>query len=326
MNKKVLVISIVALAVIIGLIIWYQRQSADKQAVKLGYIEYTADLPFFVALEKGFFTEEGVKVKPIKFASSSECLNAMLAGHTSGSMGNSFSALFAIEMTNPGELKIFFPMFETKENYVSHLLIPKDSKISSVLELRGKKIGTYTGATQLLFLKLFLKTYDIDPEKDVTIIQVSSALQIQALEAGQFDALFTIEPYATIALAKGIAKDLLPFSRGKILNPFPAGASSFSTSFLEENPEAARRIYQALGKAVDLIRSDPREAKLVVPKYTPLDEELALKSNVYTWWKEDEIKPEAIQKEIDLFIQHKILEGELDVEDILMEKISMELE
>lgn len=289
--------------------------------VRVGYIPFSADLPFFVALENGYFADQGVEVEPIRFAVSSECLNATVAGQVKVAMGNSLSGLLAIAQKEPDALKIFLPMIETEENYVSHLLVKKDTSINGVEGLKGKRIGTYTGGTQLLYLRLFLDSQGLDPDKDVQIVQVSSNLQLQALEAGQYDALFTIEPYCAMAMEITDAESIVKFARGRILSPFPGGAFSVNPKFLREHPETCRKLVSALERASDFIRREPAEAKRALAKYTPVDERIAVVTGVYEWIPLERITPgllARLQEEANLFARHRILDGTVDVKNILV--------
>lgn len=292
------------------------------EQVKIALCPYTGDLPFFIAIEKGYFKEQGLQVKDIRCGNSTEALNALLADKVDIIAPISFSAIIAAEIKSPGDVKLFMAGGESDKTIGSYLLVRKDSPITSIEQLKGKKIGTYTGATQLLYLKLFLKKVGLDPEKDVTIIQVGPALQAQALDAGQFDALFTIEPYSTIALEKGIAKVLIENPRVKyIVSPFFSGSAAVSSLFLEENPEALKKVYKAVAKAIDFIRKNEIEARNFLPKYTPLEPSIAQKAGLLEWYKVDEpINMDAIQKIPDLLYENGILSARVQIKDIFLEE------
>lgn len=167
--------------------------------------------------------------------------------------------------------------------------MPKASEIKTVEQLRGKKIGTYTGVSQLLYLRLYLKKSGLEPDKDVTIVQVGTDLQIQALGAGQYDALFTVEPYGTIAVVRGIAKVLVSNPRSNyIQNPFWSAAAGVRSDYLRENRSALNAVYQALADGVRFVRKDSSAAKALLPKYTPMEPEIAAKSGLYKWVLLDE--------------------------------------
>lgn len=315
--KGLISVRTTAVLVVTFLILSCARESAE---VRIALCPYTADLPFFVAMEKGFFAEQGLEVRETRCANSSEALNALLADQVHVIAPISFSALLAAEIQSPGDVKLFLPGGESDKIVGSYLLIRRDSALTSIEELKGKRIGTYTGATQLLYLKLFLKAVGLDPESDISILQVAPALQAQALDAGQFDALFTIEPYSTIALEKGLAKVLIENPRVKyITNPFISGSAAVSSRFLKENPAAVNRIYNALAKALDFIRTNEEDARNVLTRYTPLEGSIAQKAGLLVWYKADEpVDMAAIQKISDLLHANGILSARVDVENMFV--------
>jgi NitT/TauT family transport system substrate-binding protein len=252
--------------------------------IKVGYAQLSFYLPSFVAKEKGFFEEEGLDAEMVQFKATNQVIDAAVQGKVDfGPAG--YGGLFAVESASPGEIRTFGSAVETEAggNYQNFLLVRKDSPIQNVSQLKGKKIGTYSGTTQVLWLRLMLPKVGLDPEKDVQIIQVAPNLQIEALASGQFDALFTIEPYGTMAVEKGVARVLFPNMRGKlIMDPFPAGPTGlFTADYLKKNPATAAKIRRAIEKAVDYINAHEDGARALLPKYTPLDAGLASKVKLY---------------------------------------------
>jgi NitT/TauT family transport system substrate-binding protein len=326
MNKKFLIILI--LIVVVGIIAVSCIKKSENPTIKvrIALPPYTGDLPFYVAIEKGYFADQKLNIEIIQTKESSEALNASLAGKVDIIAPISFSALLAAEIKSPGEFKLFLPGGESDKIIGSYLLIKKDSTIKEIKELKGKKIGTYTGATQLLYLKLFLIEVGFDPDKDITIIQVAPELQAQALEANQYDALFTIEPYSTIAIQNGIARVLIENPRVKyIVNPFISGSAAVSTKFVKENPNILKNIYKALSQGLDFIRTNETGAREILPKYTPLDASLAQKAGLIEWYKVDEpVNYGAIQKISDLLYENKILSSRVEVKSMFLEKNQLE--
>jgi NitT/TauT family transport system substrate-binding protein len=308
------------LKIIVAATIIYPMSGCAKkpESVKIGYIPFNADLPFFVAMEKGYFEEQGLKVDAIRFGDSTQALNGMLAKQVDGVAGLTFSIFFAVERESPGEFRLFIPFAEVESKVMSYLLVGNDSGINSLADLKGKRIGTYSGVTQLLYLKLFLKKIGLDPEKDVTILQVASELQVQALAAKQFDALFTVEPYGTIAVENGAGKALLENPRYHyIAGPFWVGAIGVNTSFFKKNPAATQKIYKGLAKAVDFISANETDAKKILTKYTPIDPSIALKSGLYQWYKMDEtIDFSSIQQVADLMYDYKLLSKQVNAKTL----------
>lgn len=285
------------------------------ERVRIGYIPFNADLPFFVAMEKGFFKEEGVEVEATRFSNSGLAFKGMIAGRIDMMAGSAFSIFFKKAPAQPGKFKLLLPFAETDASTMSYVLARKGLKIDSLDKLRGKRVGTYTGATQILYLELFLKKIGLNPKRDVKLLQVPSSFQIQALEAKQIDVLFTVDPYGTIALDKGSGKILVKNPRSNyLMKPFWVGASAMDAEYAKNNPAAVKKIYRAMTKAIDYINENKDDSKKLLSKFTPIDERLAMKSGVYSWFKraEDENFP-SIQKLADLMHKNKLLKTKIDV-------------
>ena len=301
-----------------------KRQPRDKLLLSVAYIENASCWPFFVAMERGLFEKLGVSVEALRTKDSTEALNALVSGKVDVSIENSYSVLFAIEARAPGRIRLFLPCSETQSRFVSHLLVAVSSPIQHVEDLREKRIGTYTGATQLLTLKLFVINYlHWDPNEDIQIVQVAPSLQIQALAAGQFDALFTIEPFASAALAKGVARDILPYARGKILDPFPAGASSVRSDVLPQKRKSLALVYDAMVRAAQIIHSDPVSAHKILAKWTGLDEVSAERVGGYEYHTLeyfDASKRLQVQRLADLFYEGDILKKKINTGDMFLQK------
>ena len=149
--------------------------------------------------------------------------------------------------------------------------------------MKGKKVGTYTGLTQLQTLKLILDRY-MDSGKDVEILQVEPRLQVQALAAGQFDALFSIEPYISLALAEANASIIEWNAREKeIVSPFWAAGTVVSRRFTERRPRDVEKLIRSLEKAALKIQRDEAASRKILEKYTPLREPITSGVGLYMW-------------------------------------------
>ena len=85
-----------------------RAQAAPK--IRIGFWPVAAGLPFFAAVEKGYFKEAGLEVEPLKFAGAQQVMEAMLSGRSDGSSNGTGSANLAIgEIAQPGLFKISRP-------------------------------------------------------------------------------------------------------------------------------------------------------------------------------------------------------------------------
>jgi ABC-type nitrate/sulfonate/bicarbonate transport system substrate-binding protein len=105
-----------------------------------------------------------------------------------------------------------------------------------------------------------------------------------------------------------------------LMDPLPSGINAFSINFLNGNPTAAKKVYNAMAKAVDFIRENETEAKKLLAKYTPIKEEIALQGNLYEWFKFGEEDTQSIQKIADILYENKLLEKRINVRELLVQE------
>lgn len=316
-NFLAAIITVIVIGIIIWMVVYYLAPSKPSP-LRMGYAPYASNWAFFVAIEKGFFKKEGLDVKAEKFNGSKEMMDALLTKRVDAIAPISLPVIFGVEENSPGTLKITLLGMERNKpetlGTVSGIVVKKYSSITSIEDLKGKKIGTYSGTTALVSLKLILKANDIDPDKEVTIIQVSPELQISAFLSNQFDALFTIEPYITLIETEGYGKVIVRNPRSKyIQDPFIIGGQIFLRDFYEKNPELCKKITKALKKALLFINEHPKEAKKILAKWTIYPERVAVGVGFYEWSDISSFEVTLLQKLADLYYKYGLLKKPLDV-------------
>ncbi|NQU98015.1 ABC transporter substrate-binding protein [Candidatus Woesearchaeota archaeon] len=325
-NKKIiLVISLAVVIIFAASLVWQSNSPtgavvAEQLNIRVGYLPVLVNLPLFVALEEGYFEKYNLRLEAIEAQSPNHVLEAIIAGHLDGAGILADPILFAAEAKYPNEIKIFATTDETSNNYVASIIVREDSGINTIEDLKGKKIGVYTGLVQVLFLKSILAGMGFDPETDVEIVQIAPRLQLQGLESGQYDALSTVEPFVTIAKSKSIGEVLIKNPRVKyIQEPFPSVATPISTEFIEKHPETVRAYLLAYRDAVDFIRSNPEKAKVYLAKYTPITEDVAKDVTLPRFNQFGEEDRENIQKYADWMLDKGLLSKQIDVNSMFGE-------
>jgi NitT/TauT family transport system substrate-binding protein len=275
---------------------------AAEVPVKIGYLRIVMSLPTFVAQDKGLFAQEGLKAELIPFDSGTAIMDALLAGRidcigSTGTTGFWFAAQAA-----PDRFKIFllYGTRSMKEDNAFSVVAKKDSPIKDLKGLQGKKVGTYPGASSMALAKAVIRT-QIDPGS-VIFTEVPPPNMIQVLAAGQIDAFFAPEPSGMMAIAQGVGRYLVksPLTLLRLRRGTPGAAFAFSTKFLQEKPEQAKRLKTCLDKAVDYIRANEREARPYLVKYTGLPEPVAMSIPFDQFIKLEEFDKRAGQEYFDL--------------------------
>src|SRR3989344_3642698 len=190
----------------------YNEKSPERQDVKIAYLPVTWALPFYLAIEKGYFVAEGIEVEPIKFDSPNLILNAIVSGQVDFGATSTATGIAAIaDHANPGKLKIFAvggSSTAVSDAINEGLIVAKDSTIVSISDLRGKKVGILPSIQWRTIARHIFAQNGLS-EKDVTLVELAPGLHVQALQVGQVDALLTIEPMLTVAEKSGISRNLV---------------------------------------------------------------------------------------------------------------------
>lgn len=290
-----------------------QEPPPAQAKVPIGYLALTINLPFFVALERGYFAEQGIQVEPVKFESTAELFNAVVAGRLNLTAVGGIAGVYPIEIQSKGLLKMYWFNANSGDKFVDYLVVRKDSTIRSWNDLRQKRLGIFPGTTSEMGARLILAHFNLVAGKDVEMVQIPPQIHLQALESQRVDALMTLEPTGTIAVAQGIGKIIDEGPNMKyLLDPFPGGAAVMRTDWVRANPDLARKIKAAFDKAIDFVRQSPEEAKKVLPKYTPLPADIAARTRVCLYWKVEDADRSAIQKFADLLTAEKILSDSVE--------------
>jgi NitT/TauT family transport system substrate-binding protein len=106
-----------------------------------------------VALEKGYFQEQGLQAVATSFESGTILVDALVAGRIDVTTGNSIITHWLVEQNLPGTFKIFITYGSTGLKGVTFtLMVAKDSPLKGMMDLKGKRIGTFPGKSRIKVL------------------------------------------------------------------------------------------------------------------------------------------------------------------------------
>ena len=296
-------------------------QSGPK--IRIGYWPVAAGLPFFVALEKGFFKEAGLDVESLKFAGAQQVMEAVLSGRADGSSNGTGSANLAIgELAQPGTFKIFATNPSNAKYVLDEFIVAKDSQYKSIADLKGKRIASGPGIQNVTLAKQVLETAGAT---GATVIELPIGQHVAAIVAGQSDACYTLEPTGTVGRINGTTRVLeagviAKYVLGDPLAPWHGGSASLSSGFIGKYPAEAKKYVAAYTKGIEFVRTKPDEARQYLKGYTaiegPLTSEVPLASYMlYSEFKKSDVA--YFQKFFDLFFDKGIFSSRLMVEPML---------
>lgn len=291
----------------------------DSKVVKIGYLPITACLPDFVGDKMGYFQRDGIKAEFVRFDTSQLMMDALIQGKIDALSSVASAVGLIIQEKKPDQLRVFALNTNGSENPLDVLLVQKGSPIHSVQELKGKRIGSFPGIQAVTLLKKYLRTNGLDPDKDVQIQEIKQELHLQALAAGQIDAVLTYEPNATVGKSKDIARILVaaPFATVSV-NPYPTGMFAVSRTFAEANPSVMQQLVHAFTDAMNYTNDHQAEARKLLPTFTAIEEETAARVPLSHFEATQSIDTHSLQQFADVLYAEGVLKGKPQVTSLLL--------
>lgn len=269
--KKFKIVALIMLVFILITGLSACKKDSDLIKVQLNEVAHSMFYaPQYVAIELGYFKEEGLDVKLVNGLGADKTMTAVLSGEADiGFMG----AEASIYVYNEGA-EDYVVNFAQLTQRAGNFLVSKDvNEDFSWENIKGKTVigGRAGGMPQMVF-EYILKKQGIDPKKDLTIIQnIDFGLTSQAFIAGTGDYTIEFEPSANAIEKEGAGKVVasLGVESGKV----PYTAYSARKSYIEKNPEIIQKFTNAIQKGMNYVQTHTPEeiAKVIAPQFKETD-------------------------------------------------------
>jgi len=222
--------------------------------------------PMYVAIEKGYFKEEGIKVKLVNGLGADKTMTAVISGNCDiGFMGPEAT----VYVYNEGQ-EDYVVNFAQLTQRAGNFLVSKDKNEEfSWDKIKGKTvIGGRAGGMPEMIFEYILKKNGIDPKTDLKIVQnIDFGLTSQAFSSGKGDYTVEFEPAATGLELQGDGKVVasLGVESGKV----PYTAFSAKKSYIKKNPEVIQDFTNAIQQGLNYVSSHTPEeiAKVIQPQF-----------------------------------------------------------
>ena len=204
----------------------------------------TTSMPFFVAKERGFFREEGLDVELIVMQAI-QTIQATMGNSTqfASATGSAVSAA-----VSGADIKVILAV--TDQPSFDLIVQPN---ITSVQQLRGKKIGTGgVGSLAEILSRRILLAHNVRPEEVVILATGPSHMTYLSLKAKVIDAAPLQMPLTFTAQDEGFRKLV---SAADVYRSVQGGLAT-TKAMLSEHPEMVTKVVRAMIRAIRLIKSD----------------------------------------------------------------------
>jgi NitT/TauT family transport system substrate-binding protein len=297
---------------------------AQEEKVKVGLLMINADAGVFLALEKGYFRQQGLAVELTYFTSSGGLQMAALTtgeldvGSGSISPGIYNAVAGGVNMRVVASKSRVGPRGSGK--YMVRRSLLDAGKPFSLKEIRGKVIALNSvGGLSRLYLDGLLKKGGLK-ETDVVVRVMPFNDMVGALSQGAVDVAFLVQPFITIVDEKGIGVgiadlwELLPghmtnslFYSDALIRNRPTVAEKFMLGFLK----GQRYFYDALIKK----KESPDSVVDIVAKYARVGDRklLRLGLNGTELTPNGEMDLKEIQDDQEWYFQKGLIKTKVDV-------------
>ena len=325
MKKKIIII-LIALIVLVGVSlilikVFDKKEDSSLTKVRLAEVTHSSFYaPLYVAIENGYFEEEGIDLELILTPGADKVSAAVLSNDVEIGFAGAESAIYVYNQEESDYLRIFSGL--TKRD--GQFIVARDNYEDFSLEnLYGKEIlvGRSTGMPALNFLN-GLKNMGIDIDK----ININYSVEFAALSGsfigGTGDFVNLFEPNATSLEENGYGHVVA--SVGVMSGEVPYTAFYARKSYIEENPEIIEGFTKAIAKAITytLENDATKVAEGIIDQFPDTDvSELALmidRYKEYDCWLENPFVSEELFTNLeDFLIDFDLLSDYVPYEDLV---------
>ena len=225
--------------------------------------------PMYVAIEEGYFEEEGIELDLVCGFGADKVMTAVLSGEADiGFMGPETTVYTANE--GSGDQVVNFAQLTQRAGNFLVAREPVDDFQWS--DLIGKDVlGGRAGGMPEMVFEYILKQNNIDPS-EVNIDQsIDFGSTAAAFAGGQGEYTVEFEPSATALEQEGTGYVIA--SLGVDSGYVPYTAFSAKESYMEENPDVIQAFTNALQKGMDYVASHTPEeiAEAIQPQFEETD-------------------------------------------------------
>lgn len=229
-----------------------------------GSATWLGQVPIMVAIDNGYFEEEGIKVEFVPIGSSYDRLSALTSG--------------SIDFSNLGRVAVISEMARGNDAFYNVANVDDSPGnegcwarpgVESIADMRGRKVAANSSAE--ITMTLLLATEDMT-QSDVELFNIGGTEMAPALARGDVDVACIWQPLldglkAAVPDGKLIGTD----KDTSFYNEFGTMASPdiviMSRELVNDSPEIANKVIKALFKGADFANNNPEEAAQVVSHY-----------------------------------------------------------
>ncbi|MDT3699984.1 MAG: ABC transporter substrate-binding protein [Thermincola sp.] len=233
-----------------------KKQAETSLPLKIGVMRGAQSFPIAAMQKNGIDKKYGLQLEITPLANDSAIHTAIMSNKVDIVFSTWQS--YAVQRNRGEDEVVIAPV-----NYmVKDVIVRKDSKINSMKDLRGKKLGTASppgNGASLAFQYAVQKEFGFDPYKENALTQGATPLLLGLLEKGEIDAFYMGEPQLTSARLSGNFKSIWNITQAykNINERLPLQVIVVTTeASLKKSNEAIKRFAKAYAESKDVLVKD----------------------------------------------------------------------
>jgi NitT/TauT family transport system substrate-binding protein len=322
MNKNVKATTSIAVLLIVSFLILAGCSSTGKGSASgkpetVRYSEVIRSIfyaPQYLAMEKGFFKEEGIIVDSTTAQGSDKGAAALLAGSADVALIGPETTIYIFNQNGGKTLKVFHQLTTSDGSFLMSREKKSDFKWS---DLQGKQvIGWRPGSAPQMVLSTVLKENKVTGADVVT--NIASTAMVGAFTSGKGDYIQVYEPNVSILEDQG--KAFVVASLGEAKKDFPETSFVATSDYIKKNPQLIEKWVRAVTKATQwIISTDSNEvAKMLLPYFEGSTQDQIKKSvdrykKQNTWIANPELKQSQFDNLQNVLVDNGTLKAEQKV-------------
>jgi NitT/TauT family transport system substrate-binding protein len=243
-----------------ALLLSHPSVSADElKRIYYGTTASPAHLPVWVAKDAGLFARQGLNVEPVQVRGGSLIALVIITGDLPFSGVGAESVVAA--RAAGGDVALLACPIDADPVY----LVARP-EIKSPADLKGQASAvTRYGSSTHFYLRAALQHLGLDPERDLTILQLGAGPEmVAAMESGRIAAAALTTRYALPFLDRGWPV-LVDLSKTDLV--YPASCVTSSRAFIRAEPKLTEDFLRAYVAGIHLIKKDHQIAEKSFAKW-----------------------------------------------------------
>ncbi len=277
------------------------------RTIQVGLLPATDFLGFYVAIENGYFEEQGLKPEVRIMAGGAEIMPALLGGSLDIGITNTFSHVLAAD--NGFDLKMITPgSIESRAKPMHALFVGADSPIRTAKDIEGKNLAVNTlNNIDHVLLQDWLEHNGADPAK-VRFVEIPFPQQPAALAQGKIDVSAVSAPFTTIEQSQGAR--LIAHHYVDVVDRTMGAYFVAANDWLQNNSDVAKRFAAAVARGTEFGLRDEAAARRILAKHLKLEPGLAEQVTIPEL--PSRVDPSLIQWWIDAGVRRGLIKTAVD--------------